>query len=107
MNAVRKHLSTIKGGCLAATTKARVVSLIVCDIPGDTPAFMASGPTGTNVNDFRAIVIGDEGSLRCTAPAGIAAKSGPVCTYLQIRMSDLHPRGEHPRGWSCLAPFIL
>jgi hydroxypyruvate reductase len=45
MNVVRKHLSTIKGGRLAASTKARVVSLIVSDIPGDNPAFVASGPT--------------------------------------------------------------
>ncbi|MBX4907114.1 MULTISPECIES: glycerate kinase [Rhizobium] len=45
MNVVRKHLSTIKGGRLAAATKARLVSLIVSDIPGDNPAHVASGPT--------------------------------------------------------------
>ncbi|EJN05418.1 putative glycerate kinase [Phyllobacterium sp. YR531] len=46
MNAVRKHLSTIKGGRLAtAAHPARVYSLIVSDIPGDNPAFVASGPT--------------------------------------------------------------
>lgn len=45
MNVVRKHLSTIKGGRLAAATKARIVSLIVSDIPGDDPALVASGPT--------------------------------------------------------------
>jgi hydroxypyruvate reductase len=43
---VRKHLSTIKGGRLAAAAwPARVVSLVVSDIPGDNPAFVASGPT--------------------------------------------------------------
>ncbi|MEF3133467.1 glycerate kinase [Rhizobium sp. 268] len=45
MNVVRKHLSTIKGGRLAAATRARVVSLIISDIPGDNPAHVASGPT--------------------------------------------------------------
>ncbi|MCX8998160.1 glycerate kinase [Rhizobiaceae bacterium BDR2-2] len=45
MNLVRKHFSTIKGGRLAAATQARVVSLIVSDIPGDNPAQVASGPT--------------------------------------------------------------
>nr|CAD6430253.1 glycerate kinase [Rhizobium sp. Q54] len=45
MNTVRKHVSTIKGGRLAAATKARVVTLVVSDIPGDNPAFVASGPT--------------------------------------------------------------
>lgn len=46
MNAIRKHVSTIKGGRLAALAgAARVVSLIVSDIPGDQPALIASGPT--------------------------------------------------------------
>ena len=46
MNTIRKHLSTIKGGRLAlAAHPARVVSLVVSDIPGDNPAFVASGPT--------------------------------------------------------------
>ncbi len=46
MNAVRKHVSAIKGGRLAAAAHpARVVSLVVSDIPGDDPALVASGPT--------------------------------------------------------------
>ncbi|WEX74616.1 glycerate kinase [Sinorhizobium numidicum] len=46
MNAVRKHVSTIKGGRLAAAAHpAKVVSFIVSDIPGDDPALVASGPT--------------------------------------------------------------
>ena len=46
MNTIRKHISRIKGGRLAqAAYPARVVSLIVSDIPGDNPAYVASGPT--------------------------------------------------------------
>ncbi|MEM8570188.1 MAG: glycerate kinase [Pseudomonadota bacterium] len=46
MNVLRKHVSRIKGGRLAqAAAPARVVSLIVSDIPGDDPAMVASGPT--------------------------------------------------------------
>jgi glycerate 2-kinase len=46
MNCVRKHLSALKGGQLAAAAyPARVVSLIVSDIPGDDPSLVASGPT--------------------------------------------------------------
>lgn len=46
MNCVRKHLSLIKGGRLArAAHPARVVSLVLSDIPGDDPALVASGPT--------------------------------------------------------------
>jgi glycerate 2-kinase len=46
MNTIRKHVSEIKGGRLArAAHPAKVVSLIVSDIPGDDPAMVASGPT--------------------------------------------------------------
>jgi hydroxypyruvate reductase len=46
MNVVRKHLSAIKGGrLLAAAQPARVVSLLISDVPGDDPAVIASGPT--------------------------------------------------------------
>jgi glycerate 2-kinase len=46
MNTLRKHVSTIKGGRLAAAAwPARVVTLVVSDIPGDNPALVASGPT--------------------------------------------------------------
>ena len=46
MNCVRKHLSRIKGGRLAAACKpARVVTLTISDVPGDDPSVIASGPT--------------------------------------------------------------
>ncbi|MEX2166838.1 MAG: glycerate kinase [Methyloceanibacter sp.] len=46
MNVVRKHLSAIKGGRLAAAASpARVVALMISDVPGDDPSIIASGPT--------------------------------------------------------------
>jgi glycerate 2-kinase len=46
MNCVRKHLSAIKGGRLAlACAPARVVTLLISDVPGDEPGIIASGPT--------------------------------------------------------------
>lgn len=46
MNVVRKHLSAIKGGRLAAAARpARLVTLVISDVPGDDPAVIASGPT--------------------------------------------------------------
>ncbi len=46
MNCVRKHLSAIKGGRLAAAAyPATVVSLLISDVPGDDPSVIASGPT--------------------------------------------------------------
>lgn len=46
MNCVRKHLSAIKGGRLAAAAyPAQVVSLLISDVPGDDPSVIGSGPT--------------------------------------------------------------
>ena len=60
MNAVRKHLSAIKGGRLAAAAApARVVTLAISDVPGDDPAVIGSGPTvadRTTFADARALI---------------------------------------------------
>jgi hydroxypyruvate reductase len=60
MNCVRKHLSAIKGGRLAAAAApAEVVTLLISDVPGDSPAVIASGPTvpdPTTFADARAIL---------------------------------------------------
>ncbi len=53
MNVVRKHLSAIKGGWLAAAAApAQVVSLLISDVPGDDPAIIASGPTVADPSTF-------------------------------------------------------
>jgi glycerate 2-kinase len=53
MNAVRKHLSAIKGGRLAAAAyPATVVSLLISDVPGDDPAVIGSGPTVPDPSTF-------------------------------------------------------
>lgn len=60
MNCVRRHLSAIKGGRLAAACHpARVVTLLISDVPGDNPCDIASGPTvadATSCADALAIV---------------------------------------------------
>ena len=60
MNCLRKHLSAIKGGRLAAAAApARVVSLLISDVPGDDPGVIGSGPTvpdPTSFADARAIL---------------------------------------------------
>lgn len=60
MNAVRKHLSRIKGGRLALRAHpAKVVTLAISDVPGDDPAVIGSGPTvpdPTTLADAREIV---------------------------------------------------
>ncbi|MGY4232944.1 glycerate 2-kinase [Bradyrhizobium sp. USDA 4449] len=53
MNVVRKHLSAIKGGRLAASAyPAQVVTLVISDVPGDDPALIASGPTVADPSTF-------------------------------------------------------
>ena len=60
INTVRKHLSAIKGGRLAAAAApARIVTLAISDVPGDDPAVIASGPTvpdPTTFADARAVL---------------------------------------------------
>jgi hydroxypyruvate reductase len=60
MNTVRKHLSAIKGGRLAAAARrAKVVTLLISDVPGDDPSVVASGPTvadPTTFADARAVI---------------------------------------------------
>ncbi|MBN8961114.1 MAG: glycerate kinase [Rhizobiales bacterium] len=60
INAVRKHLSRIKGGRLAAAGhNAQIVTLAISDVPHDDPAAIASGPTvpdPTTLADARAII---------------------------------------------------
>lgn len=51
MNAIRKQVSRVKGGRLAAAAApARMVTLVVSDVPGDDPAQVASGPTVPSVS---------------------------------------------------------
>jgi glycerate 2-kinase len=74
INCVRKHLSSIKGGRLAATAyPARVVTLAISDVPGDDPSVIASGPTvadPTSFADARAILK----KYDIVAPAAVARR---------------------------------
>ncbi len=52
MNTVRKHLSAIKGGWLAARTRARCRTLVISDVVGDDCSIIASGPTVADASTF-------------------------------------------------------
>jgi hydroxypyruvate reductase len=73
MNCVRKHLSAIKGGRLAAACyPAKVVTLTISDVPGDDPAVIASGPTVPDRTTFAdALAILEK--YRITEPASVIA----------------------------------
>ncbi|TIQ41226.1 MAG: glycerate kinase [Mesorhizobium sp.] len=73
MNTIRKHVSTIKGGRLAAAAHpARVVSLVVSDIPGDNPALVASGPTVPDTGS-RADALASISAYNMKLPAAVMA----------------------------------
>jgi glycerate 2-kinase len=59
MNTVRKHLSAIQGGRLAAACRAPVVALIISDVVGDEPTHIASGPCApdpSTIADAKAVL---------------------------------------------------
>ncbi|ANT49486.1 glycerate kinase type-2 family protein [Mesorhizobium amorphae] len=89
MNTIRKHLSTIKGGRLAAAAHpAKVVSLVVSDIPGDNPALVASGPTVPDTGS-REDALASIAAYGMTLPASVMA-------HINSPAADA-PRPDDPR----------
>jgi glycerate 2-kinase len=74
MNAVRKHLSSIKGGRLAlAAAPAHVVALMISDVPGDDPSVIASGPTVADPSTY-ADALGILAKYNIAAPPAVTAR---------------------------------
>lgn len=101
MNCVRKHLSRIKGGRLAqAVAPAKLVTLMISDVPGDDPAVIASGPTvpdSTTRHDALAII----------AKYGIEL-SAPVLAWLENEACETPKPGDsafsHTRNMMIATP---
>lgn len=75
MNIVRKHLSRIQGGRLAAACRAPVTTLIISDVTGDDPSAIASGPTCADPSTYSE-------ALAILARFKVAAPA-PVIAHLQ------------------------
>ena len=89
MNCVRKHLSAIKGGRLAAAcAPAQVITLMILDVPGDDPSVIASGPTVAD-------------PTTCADALAILDKYGitePAAAYAHIKKAhDETPKPGDPR----------
>ena len=82
MNCVRKHLSRIKGGRLAAAcAPARVVTLAISDVPGDDPGTIGSGPTVADASTCAdALAVLRRYSIALPAPALAALAAGALET---------------------------
>ncbi len=120
MNVVRKHFSRIKGGRLAARAyPAKVVSLVVSDVPGDNPALVASGPTVPDassaeealriIRDYRiwlpASVVEFIGNERAPIPGDEAFSRNEVHVIASARVS-LEAAAVHARKLG-FQPLIL
>lgn len=87
LNTVRKHLSKIKGGRLAAACRARSHAFVLSDVVGDDLSFIASGPTVPDTSTFGdALFVIDRFGGRHAFPAS-------VVEYLLAGA-----RGEHPES---------
>ena len=72
MNVVRKHLSLIQGGKLAAMCAAPIVSLVISDVTGDAPTHIASGPTVPDPSTYRD-ALDILARFECKVPAAVSA----------------------------------
>jgi glycerate 2-kinase len=120
MNAVRKHLSRIKGGRLARRAHpARIVTLAISDVPGDDPAVIGSGPTvpdPTTLTDARTVLAryqieAPEPVRRALMdPANESPKPGDAIfqgstLHIIARPADAFRAAEaviHSAGWECV-----
>jgi len=74
LNTVRKHLSAIKGGRLAAATRAAVVTLVISDVVGDDLSVIGSGPTMPDPSTFAdALKVLDARGGRASYPAAVVS----------------------------------
>jgi hydroxypyruvate reductase len=108
MNTVRKHLSAIAGGRLAAASRAPVLALIISDVVGDDPTHIASGPCAadpTTIDDAKAILakyrIAYEGPFS-ESPKTVRAENQVIATARR----SLHAAAEVFRKEG-IAPRIL
>lgn len=126
MNAVRKHLSAIKGGRLAlAAHPARVATFLISDVPGDDPATVASGPTVPDPTSFaeaqailrryaiaapdaviRHLAEGAAGRIEETPKPGDARLAGNLVVTVATARQALEAAAAHARGLG-LEPIVL
>lgn len=107
MNAIRKHLSAVKGGRMAqAASPARQVSILVSDVPDATPDALASGPTMPDTTSV-------EDCHRIAAKYGMLAEF-PACVRELFERHALEetpksgdPVFQHSRWWTVLSNSSL
>jgi hydroxypyruvate reductase len=98
LNTVRKHLSSIKGGQLAAATQARVITMAVSDVVGDDLSVIASGPTVADNSTFSdALAVIDRRGGEAMYPPPVVAR---LQAGIEGRVPDTPPTGDPRLGRS-------
>ncbi|MBI3262764.1 MAG: DUF4147 domain-containing protein [Acidobacteria bacterium] len=91
LNTVRKHLSCVKGGLLAAACPGQTHTLAISDVVGDTPSALASGPTVADPTSFHdALKVVVDHGVRDRMPASILR-------YLELGTREERPETPKPR----------
>jgi glycerate 2-kinase len=86
INRLRKRLSAVKGGKLGRATSARLVTLVLSDVPGDDPALVGSGPTVRGLPGDVNLVVGSN-RLGLDAAGRAAARYGLRPRRIRERIS--------------------
>src|SRR5262249_6333438 len=92
LNAVRKHLSELKGGRLALATHAETVALVLSDVIGDDLATIGSGPLSPDPTTF--------------AEALAVARAAPGVPATVLTALEAGARGEHPETLKKALPNV-
>lgn len=96
LNTVRKHLSAIKGGRLAAAARGRILTLVVSDVVGDDVSVVGSGPTCRDPTTFEdALQVLERLHVRADFPASAlkCLSRGAQGELEETLKGDLHGRG--------------
>jgi glycerate 2-kinase len=88
MNTVRKHLSAIQGGRLAAATRAQVLALVISDVTGDDPTHIASGPSAPDPSTF-------DDAIEILARFGVAPTAS-IAEHLKLGAEGRMPETPKP-----------
>ena len=88
MNVVRKHLSAIQGGRMAASCRAPITALVISDVTGDDPTHVASGPCAPDPSTY-------EDALAIIARYDIAAPAA-ITRHLQRGVAGEHSETPKP-----------
>ena len=109
MNCVRKHISAIKGGRLAAAAyPARVVCLMISDVPFDDPSVIASGPTvpdPTTVHDALGILEHYKIDIPTSVREMLEGEGGVRPPNPGIRFSRMLKTSLFPNPLKCSRPL--